>query len=88
MRAKYLDKLTYNSSNFYQISAYVSNMDVNHTGNVSGMLLYAQTDNETVPDAKLQMRGSSAAIYVRTLDLNQEFTKIKVQLENIVQLVK
>ena len=88
MRAKYTDKLTYNSSNFYQISAYVSNMDANHTGNVSGMLLYAQTDNEAIPDSKMQMRGSSAAIYVRTLDLNQEFTKIKEQLENIVQLVK
>lgn len=88
MRAKYLDKLTYNSSNFYQISAYVSNMDVNHTGNVSGMLLYAQTDNETIPDSKLQMRSSSSVIYVRTLDLNQEFVKIKAQLEDIVLLVK
>lgn len=87
MRTKYRDKLTYNSSNFYQISAYVSNMDVNRTGNVSGMLLYAQTDNESIPDSKLQMRGSSSAIYVRTLDLNQEFGKIREQLENIVLLL-
>ena len=88
LRAKYTDKLTYNSSNFYQISAYVSNMDVNHTGNVSGMLLYAQTDNETIPDSKYQMRGSSAAIYVRTLDLNQEFNKIRDQLEKIVLVLE
>lgn len=86
LRAKF-DKNTYNSSNLYQIMAYVNNMDVNHTGNVSGMLLYAQTDNETIADTKLQMRGSTASIYVRTLDLNQEFDNIRQRLESIVTLI-
>ena len=87
LRAKY-DKNTYNSNNINQIFAYMYNMDVKRSGNVSGMLLYAQTDNETIPDSKMQLRDSSAAIYVRTLDLNQEFSKIKEQLENIVLLIK
>ena len=86
LRAKF-DKNTYNSNNFYQISAYIANMDVHHTGNVSGMLLYAQTDNESIPDSKFQMRGSASKIYVRTLDLNQEFTNIRERLENIVSLI-
>ncbi len=86
LRAKF-DKDTYNSNNFYQISAYVSNMDTHHTGNVSGMLLYAQTDNESISDSKFQIRGSASKIYVRTLDLNQEFTNIRERLENIVSLI-
>ncbi len=87
LRAKY-DKNTYNSNNINQIFAYMYNMDVQHTGNVSGMLLYAQTDNENIPDSKMQMRGSSSAIYVRTLDLNQEFNLIRDQLEKIVLLME
>ena len=86
LRAKF-DKNTYNSNNFYQISAYVANMDIHHTGNVSGMLLYAQTDNETVPDSMFQKKGSSSKIYVRTLDLYQEFSNIRKRLEEIVLLI-
>lgn len=85
-RAKF-DKNTYNSSNLYQIMAYVTNMDVQHTGNVSGMLLYAQTDNETIENSKYLMRNNSSTIYVRTLDLNQPFNNIKEQLENIASLL-
>ena len=40
------------SHNFYQILAYVNNYDVSHTGKVDGMLLYAQTQEEIVPDGK------------------------------------
>lgn len=83
LRAK-VDKKTYNSNNLYQIFAYVANMDIHHTGNVSGMLLYAQTDNESIPDSRYSVPSSSSTIYVRTLNLNQEFSKIREQLENIV----
>ena len=83
LRAKF-DKVTYNSNNLYQIYAYVANHDIHHTGNVSGMLLYAQTDNENIPDSQFHQHGNSSTIYVRTLDLNQEFETIRDQLERIV----
>lgn len=86
LRSKF-DKYTYNSNNFYQISAYIANMDVHHTGNVSGMLLYAQTDNESIPDSEFQIRGSESKIYVRTLDLNQDFANIRERLEDIISLI-
>ncbi len=38
------------SAHLYQIYAYVKNMDVNHTGNVSGVLLYASTEEELMGD--------------------------------------
>lgn len=87
LRAK-MDKKTYNSNNLYQIFAYVANMDIHHTGNVSGMLLYAKTDNESIPDSRYPVPGSSSTIHVRTLDLNKEFPKIKEQLEKIVSLLE
>ena len=87
LRARYENVNRFNTNNLYQIMAYVTNMDVNHTGNVSGMLLYAQTDNEHIADSQYPMRGSASTIYVRTLDLNQEFEQIKERLENIVTLL-
>lgn len=86
MRAKF-DKNTFNSNNLYQILAYVNNMDVNHSGKVSGMLLYAQTDNEIVGNSKYPLPNSSSSIYIRTLDLNQTFDNIRNELENIVTLI-
>lgn len=86
LRAK-MDKKTFNSNNLYQIFAYVANMDIHHTGNVSGMLLYAQTDNESITDSRYLVPGSSSTIHVRTLDLNQEFSKIRELLENITLLI-
>ncbi|WP_336433283.1 hypothetical protein [Eubacterium pyruvativorans] len=38
---------------------------------VSGMLLYAKTDEDLVPDNVYHMSGNQ--ISVKTLDLNQEF---------------
>ena len=49
---------------------------------VSGMLLYAKTDEELQPDNSYQMSGNK--ISVRTLDLNQEFPEIAKQLDDIV----
>ena len=86
LRAK-MDKKTFNSNNLYQIFAYVANMDIHHTGNVSGMLLYAQTDNEFIPDSRYPVPGSYSTIHIRTLGLSQEFSKIKEQLEKITLLI-
>jgi len=48
---------------------------------VSGMLLYAKTDEEIQPDGVYQMSGNQ--ISVRTLDLGLPFEKIRKQLDGI-----
>lgn len=74
---------TFHSNNLYQIFAYVKNQDVKNSGNVSGMLLYAKTGEEIVPDAEYFMGGNR--ISVKTLDLNDEFKNIASQLAEIVE---
>lgn len=74
------------SANLYQIFTYVKNKeaelaDLEHK--VSGMLLYAKTDEEIQPDDKYQMSGNQ--ISVKTLDLNMEFEEIRKQLDEIAK---
>lgn len=76
---------TLHSNNLYQIFTYVKNKDAEfdekpHT--VSGMLLYARTDEDIQPDNVYQMSGNK--ISVRTLNLNQDFSGIAAQLNAIV----
>ena len=76
---------TLHSGNLYQIFTYVKNKEVELFGrphDVSGMLLYAKTDEEIIPDREYHMSGNKIA--VRTLDLDQDFSKIKMQLDRIV----
>ena len=77
---------TLHSGNLYQIFTYVKNKDAEygdepHT--VSGMLLYAQTDEVVQPNHVYQMSGNQ--ISVRTLNLNLPFEEIKAQLDGIVE---
>lgn len=74
------------SANLYQIFTYVKNKqavfdETEHR--VSGMLLYAKTDEMIQPDESYFMSGNN--IIIKTLDLNLEFTKIAEQLDNIVK---
>lgn len=74
------------SHNLYQIFTYVKNYAYSFSGNknqVSGMLLYAKTDEELQPDNVYQMHGNQ--ISVKTLDLNREFGELKQQLDRIVE---
>ena len=48
------------------------------------MILYAQTDEELFPCSEYRMSGNR--ISVRTLNLNQDFSEIKKQLNQIVKL--
>ena len=76
---------TLHSANLYQIFTYVKNRDMEFGGQpheVSGMLLYAKTDEMIQPDNIYQMSGNQ--ISVKTLDLNQEFSEIAKQLNAIV----
>lgn len=50
--------------------------------NVSGLLLYAGTDEEITPNQTYSMSGNH--IGVETLDLNQDFSEIKAHLDRIV----
>ena len=78
------DAHTLHSSNLYQIFTYVKNKEAelaNVPHEVSGMLLYARTDESVQPNTSYKMSGNK--ISVRTLDLNQEFAEIAEQLNTI-----
>lgn len=78
------DKHTLHSNNMYQIFTYVKNRDYDFGGEehkVSGMLLYAKTEEEIQPDNVYQMHGNQIA--VKTLDLNLPFKDIAKQLDAI-----
>lgn len=80
------DVQTLHSGNMYQIFTYVKNKEAELKGTghqVSGMLLYAKTDEDLVPDNVYRMSGNQ--ISVKTLDLNQEFSEIAKQLNRIVE---
>ena len=79
---KQYDVNTLHSGNLYQIFTYVKSRDTERTGNVSGMLLYAKTDEVVLPNNKYKMGGN--AISVKTLDLDCDFTEIKKQLDDII----
>ncbi len=79
---KQYDVNTLHSGNLYQIFTYVKNLDADNTGNVSGMLLYAKTDELVLPNNNYKMGGN--AIAVKTLDLDCDFSEIRRQLDDIV----
>ena len=82
------DKRTVHSGNLYQIFAYVKNKQValeraGESVEVSGMLLYAATDEDIQPDATYRMSGNR--ISATTLDLDRPFEEIRAQLDGIVE---
>lgn len=77
------NKLQLHRDNINQIFVYVKNKDIENTGNVAGMLLYAKTNEDIVPDETYHMSGNQ--ISVKTLDLNKKFDEISLQLDNIVE---
>ena len=83
------NKATVHSANLYQIFTYVKNKQEelkDRQVTVSGMLLYAKTDEQIVPDNTYQMSGNQ--ISVKTLDLNCGFLEIKSQLDDLLKVVK
>lgn len=80
------EKNTLHSGNLYQIFTYVKNKEVELTGRphkVSGMLLYARTDEDVYPEKEYQMSGNQ--IEVSTLNLDGDFDVIKKQLDGIAE---
>ncbi len=80
-------KYTLHSGNLYQIFTYVKNKEYelkDREHKVSGMLLYAKTDEEIYPNNVYQMSGNQ--ISVRTLNLDLSFAEIAKQLDEIVEI--
>lgn len=77
------DRDTFHSGNLYQIFTYVKNLDKDLSGQVSGMLLYAKTEEAVTPDAEFSIGGNRFS--VKTLDLNRSFPLIAKQLDDIIQ---
>lgn len=73
---------TIHSHNQNQILTYVLNHDRNHSGKTDGMLLYARTQEEFMPEGQMKWRDGNM-IYYRTLDLSHDFSGIKNQLESL-----
>ena len=76
---------TLHSGNLYQIFTYVKNKEAElygHPHEVSGMLLYAKTDEEGFRANDYHMSGNR--ISVRTLNLDCDFSEIRKELDCIV----
>lgn len=80
---KNFDVYKIHSQNLYQIFAYVKNKSVATDKKVSGMLLYARTNEQIQPNNIFCMSGNK--IFVKTLDLNKNFSEIAAQLDTIVK---
>ena len=84
------------SGNIYQIFTYVKNMEgtlkrsSSESGKappeVSGMLLYAKTDDPISPDDSHVICGNR--IDAMSLDLNKDFQDIRSQLDSIADLMR
>lgn len=76
-----------NDDNMYQIFTYVKNFDKSNTGNVSGILLYAKTDETVLPDEK-PFKIDRNNFSVKTLDLKTEFSEISNRLNEIIKFIQ
>ena len=71
------------SHDLMQLYTYIGNYDKKHAGEVDGLLLYAKTEESTSPDITKRTPDGNM-IYVRTLDLNQDFHGICAQLDKCI----
>ncbi|MBP8598619.1 MAG: 5-methylcytosine-specific restriction endonuclease system specificity protein McrC [Selenomonas sp.] len=72
------------SAHLYQIFTYVKNKEASLAGQnhkVSGMLLYAGTNDAVQPHHTYSMSGND--IHIQTLDLNRDFSNIRASLDSI-----
>lgn len=80
-------KPTLRSGHLYQIHAYVTNIAPEHPGkSVAGMLIYAKTENESVPDTTIFVNGHELSVV--TLDLTGDFAAIAARLDAVAESVR
>lgn len=77
----FFEKSSLNSGNLYQIYSYVNNSLF--SGEIRGMLLYASLGEEIDLDFKL----GEHIIYIKTLNLNQDWDGIDKRLKEIANLI-
>ena len=75
------NKNTFKSNNLYQIFTYVKNKDREKSGKVSGILLYAKTEENDEQWAEYDMDGNK--IIISNIDLSDNFDKVKLHLNRI-----
>lgn len=85
MTAENFGKQKVRNAHLYQIHAYVSTTDIEHAGNVAGMLLYAKVEGEEEPCLDFTQKDG-VRIMARTLNLAKPFEGIREQLEEIIRL--
>lgn len=81
-------KHSVHSHNLYQLFTYVMNESAAFSGDVSGMLLYAKTDDDVIPSEGLSVNICGKAFAVRSLDLRGDFDSICRQLDSAAALIK
>ena len=81
----YYEKNTFHSHNLYQIFTYVKNEAINISSTVSGMLLYAKTNDELIPDDGISFDMNGNVITIKSLDLSGDFESIARQLNGIAE---
>lgn len=76
------NKETFRSHNLYQLYTYIDSHKRNTPSKVTGgMLLYAKTEEDSLPDQMIPTQ--IGPIYIRTIDLSADFAKIKDSLNQI-----
>ena len=85
-KSEYSEQPKLHSGHVYQIFAYVKNFaamrqEKNPQTNVSGMILYAKSDDDVAPDTDVSICGSRIA--AKALDLSGDFEEIEAQLDAI-----
>lgn len=83
----YFKKEKYHSHNLYQLFTYVKNDFLSSNSccchkNASGMLLYAKTEDGSSLDDHFEIDNHD--FFIKTIDLNTDFSNIKTQLNCIV----
>lgn len=77
---RYGGKAKYHAANLYQMYAYIKNSP-QEFGSVTGVLLYAKSDEDAAPDGDMLLSGNP--VLVRTVDLSADFPQIERRLLQI-----
>lgn len=82
--AENFNKQKHHTSNLYQMYSYLGNYDNCKRKILSGVILYAKTEDEIQPDSKYYFSGNE--LIVTHLDLNQSFDDIKKDIISVLDL--
>ena len=81
------EKQKIRSDHLYQVNAYVTNIATAYPEKeTAGMLIYAKTEKESVPDTTFRSAGHELSVV--TLDLTRDFASIAARLDTIAEAVR